>query len=201
MRATINLERFVAENDAAEKKLAKAITAGMSDTTDEVKEALRDLVRGARLGDRLAKTWQGKTYPKTGVSLHPKGFIWSKAPEIIAFYAEGQDIVPINGHPYLAIPTAAARAITGKKGARLTVAQIEARLKRKIVVIKGKRGNLLGLYDPRTATAKKRGAKRDLVLLYTFVPMVKGKRHFDVGEAVNEKAAHLPANIDRRLSE
>lgn len=200
IRASVNLTSLKEAMAQQERELTRAVTAGMKDGAGALKTALRDQVVAAGLGDRLAKTWRDRTYPEKKASLHPKGWVWSKAPEIISAYDEGREIVPVNGRKYLAIPTRAARALTGKKGARLTVAQVEARLKRPIVIIRSKNGNLLGLYDPRTSASKRRGTKRDLILLYTFVPMVKVRKRLDVAREVERIAGKLPDLIGERLS-
>ena len=186
-----------------EKKLARAITAGMGDGTGELKQALRNDMLAAGLGDRLAKTWQGKVYPQRQASLHPTGFIWSKAPQIASFYDGDNEILPINGHSYLAIPSARAKAITGKKGRRLTVAEVMAKLKRRLIIIKGKKGNLLGLIDDSIPARGKRraGLKRNLVLLFTFVRQVKGRKRLDVKALVGSIAPKIPNHIAARMAQ
>lgn len=205
VHASVSQSGPLATASGAERALARAITGAMRETTGLLKQSLRDDVNRAGLGSRLANTWRGETYPQKSASVSPKGYIWSKAPEIISFYDSGNVIVPINGHRYLAIPTAAARAITGKKRRRLSVPEVEAKLGRKIIIIKGKNGHLLGLFDQslKRGGGRKRGVpnKRDLVLLYTFVPMVAGQKRLDVLAEAQAAAAILPAAIERKLSQ
>ncbi|MEX6874013.1 hypothetical protein AB2D09_34010, partial [Pseudomonas aeruginosa] len=57
----------------AEKDVAGFMTAAMADTTIDVKEAFRDQVRAAGLGERLANAVRGVSYPNRSgrVSLDP----------------------------------------------------------------------------------------------------------------------------------
>ena len=188
-----------------EQRLKEGITMGMGDATDDLKQAFRDQVRGAGLGSRLAQTWQDNVYPLKyrKYSMHPTGYIWSNAPEIIDFYDSGRNIVPIGGQNYLAIPTPRARAMRGRKGARQSVAEVLARLGKRLVIIPGKRGAKLGLIDDSLPPNGRRrtGVKRNLVLLYTFVPMVRGQKRFDVRSLVKSFGATIPGRIAQRLSE
>ncbi|WP_426255803.1 DUF6441 family protein [Sphingomonas sp. DC2300-3] len=100
--------------DGSEADVARFVTEAMSDTTDDVKEAFRDQVRAAGLGDRLANAVRGVAYPnRNGVhSLEPAGWIYAQpskdgrgAAAIIESYADGRMIVAKNGRKFLAIPT------------------------------------------------------------------------------------------------
>ena len=203
MHAKVKLGGNLARAGMAERALGRAVTGAMRDATNTLKLALRAEAEAAGLGSRLAYTWRARIYPDKGSSITPTGFIWSKAPRIVQFFDSGNAVVPINGHRYLAIPTVTARAITGKKGARLTVAQVEAKLRRPIIVIPGKNGHLLGLFDQslNTKGVRKRGAKkRDLVLLYTFVPTVPGQKRLDVPAQVDRVAPTIPGLIDKAIT-
>lgn len=201
--ASIRRDGFLrSPNRAPEAPLAQAITKAMREATNALKLALRDDVLSAGLGQRVANTWRDNTYPKSGGSLQPTGFIWSKAPRIAQFFDSGNPVVPLGGRRYLAIPTAEGRALTGKRRRRLTVPEIEARLGRPLIVIPGKSGHLLVLYDQslNKAGRRKRGAaRRDLVLLFTFVPTVAGQKRIDVQSVVDQIGATVPAAIDRAI--
>ena len=202
MHVTVKMGGFLAKAGNAERALARAVTSAMQGAANTLKQALRDEANAVGLGNRVANTWRARTYPTKAASLDPTGFIWSKAPKIIQFFDNGNSVVPINGHRYLAIPTDAARAITGKKGARLTVSAVQAKLGRPIIIIPGKNGHKLGLFDQSLNRAgnRKRGAKkRDLVLLYTFVPMVPGQKRLDVQAHVDAIGATIPAAIDKAI--
>ncbi|MFG5121617.1 DUF6441 family protein, partial [Methylorubrum sp. POS3] len=47
-----------------DEQIARSVTAGMRAVTDGLKEDLRADVREAGLGQRLANTWRGQTFPK-----------------------------------------------------------------------------------------------------------------------------------------
>jgi hypothetical protein len=203
MHASVRTGGFLIKAGGAERALGRAITGAMRDATNTLKLALRAEAQSVGLGARVANTWRGKTFPDRSDAIDPRGFIWSKAPKIAQFFDSGNAVVPINGHRYLAIPTEAARRITGKKGRRLTVREVEAKLGRRIIVIKGKQGHLLGLFDQslNARGARKRGAKkRDMVLLYTFVPSVAGQKRLDVQAHVDQVAATIPGLIDQRIA-
>jgi hypothetical protein len=204
MHAKVKTGGFLVKAGGAERALGRAVTGAMRDATNALKQALRDEANAVGLGNRVANTWRGRVYPDKGDSIEPTGFIWSKAPKIAQFFDSGNAVVPINGHRYLAVPTPAARQITGKKGARLTIPQVEAKLGRPIIVIPGKNGHLLGLFDQslNAKGVRKRGAtKRDMVLLYTFVPMVPGQKRLDVQSQVGRVAGTIPGAIDKRIAQ
>lgn len=103
----------------AEGEAAAALTAGMRDATTGLKEDLRADVTKARLGQRLANTWRGQTFPKTGNSLTPAAYVYTNAPKLVDAYDRGVQI-RAKGGKYLAIPTPAAgvRRTSTRKGAQ-----------------------------------------------------------------------------------
>jgi hypothetical protein len=92
----------------------RAVTGGVRAATLGLKTELRAQVTGAGLGQRLANTWRSRVYPEGQQSLGAAGFVWSKAPNLIRLYDEGAIIRSKQGL-YLAIPTPAASAITGRR--------------------------------------------------------------------------------------
>lgn len=183
------------------RQIEFAVVAGLDDGTQETKEALRVQVREAGLGARLAYTWQGRTYANENKPSGPRGFIWSRAPQIIHFYNEGGDIVPINGSRYLAIPTA--NVPRGSRNKRTTPEMLQARYNKPLIIIPSRRnpGHLLGFMDfaPKLQRGTKRTVKRNLVLMYTFVRQVHGRKRYDVASLVAEKGAHIPRYIQQRV--
>ena len=68
MRFTIqhpDLGKALAET---EKDIERAVTSGMRDAADGLKQDLREDVVAAGLGERLSRTWRGKTFPEVGES-------------------------------------------------------------------------------------------------------------------------------------
>ena len=200
MSVRASVESLSAAFQREERALAAGVTAGMRDGTDMLKEGLRSQVRAAGLGTKVANTWRAKTYPERRTSLHPTAYAWSNAPEIAIFFDSGQAIVPLNGHRYLAIPTK--RVPRGKRGKRLSVGEVMAKLGQRLIVIPGRSGRLLGLYDASLGRAGKRrkGARRELILLFTFVPEVRGQKRTDVRSVVDAVGAEIPLLIERSLA-
>lgn len=100
---------FVADIAAAQKEMEKSllmaksgVVKGMRSATDKVKAALRAEVEAAGLGTRLARTWQSKIYGKD--SFEATGYVYSRAPELIAAHSKGLRIRSDKGF-WLAIPT------------------------------------------------------------------------------------------------
>lgn len=114
-----------------------------------LKLALRDDVRRAGLGDRLANTWQYIGYPKGAqLAYHPAGIVYSKAPLIVESFSADTTIVAKKGI-YLAIPTenVPRRGRAGGQrgqGGRLSVAEVEAVYGQKLTILPGKGGGLTG---------------------------------------------------------
>jgi len=82
MRFTIqrpDLGKALAET---EKDIERAVTSGMRDAADGLKQDLREDVIAAGLGERLYRTWRGKTFPELGESAEAAAYVWSRAPKI-----------------------------------------------------------------------------------------------------------------------
>jgi hypothetical protein len=110
---TGNLHKFMkAQAEAAEA----AVTAGITEITNTIKNELRAQVQSAGLGARLAKSWQSNIYPKGRKSIEAAGWIFSKAPKIIRAFDDGVLIKSKDGF-FLAIPTenAPKRGVGGKR--------------------------------------------------------------------------------------
>ena len=81
MRLLAALQGDLKKIMAAEQRAAeRAVTDGVRQATDGLKLELRGQVTGAGLGQRLANTWRGQVFPKSGQSLNAAGFVFSKAP-------------------------------------------------------------------------------------------------------------------------
>ena len=94
-----------------ERDIERAVTSGMRDAADGLKQDLREDVVAAGLGERLSQTWRGKTFPEAGESAEAAAYVWSRAPKIVDAFDRGVVIRSGSGL-FLAIPTAAA----GKNG-------------------------------------------------------------------------------------
>jgi hypothetical protein len=117
MRLSVAIKGSLTEAIRAELMVAEqATTAGVKQATDGLKLTMRGQVTGSGLGRRLANTWRGQVYPKTGTSLAAAGMVWSNAPEIMAGLETTTVIRSRNGL-WLAIPTpnAPKRGVGGKR--------------------------------------------------------------------------------------
>lgn len=128
MRFTIqrpNLGKALAET---EKYIERAVTSGMRDAADGLKQDLREDVVAAGLGERLSRTWRGKIFPEVGESAEAAAYVWSRAPKIVDAFDRGVVIRSASGL-FLAIPTAAA----GKSGrSAIEIDRTEASATRKV---------------------------------------------------------------------
>lgn len=157
---------------------------------------LREDVRRAGLGDRVANTWQDKVYPGH-LSLRPAGFVWSKAPAII----EGHSGATIRQRAglWLAIPT----EHTPRRGRRkATPVEVEIIFNQDLIVRPGRGRQLLAFVDAvrgksgktwRRATNARTGRqsrKAELVLMFVLVPQVTLRKRLNwqrIGEEVGEQ--------------
>ncbi len=189
----------------AEGEYAALVTGAMRGATSTLKNAARGQILAAGMGQRLANTWRGNTYPNEGNSLSPAGWVYSKAPDIISAFATGATIHPLGDHHYLWIPTKNVPRALGSGRAtstkRMTPEQVLTSFHASEFIIKnGKRGNKLAfLAQKRGVTA--RGARKrvrrgrighgddsELVLMFTLTTSVDPGRILDLDEAGQEGA-------------
>jgi hypothetical protein len=122
------------EIDAALDSEFKALSQRVRRATESVgRSALllpaRDATARALRSNKLPTTWRATTYPAAGVdTLAPAFVVKTKAPKIIAAFAEGAKIVPTGGRRYLWIPTENVPASSG--GRRLSPKEIDRRFRR-----------------------------------------------------------------------
>lgn len=106
-------------------RLADRMTAAARESTTELRDTLRQQVRGAGLGRGLEQAWRGENYPARKSSLHPGGLVYSKATALHDAYTRGGEI-RARGGSWLAIPTDFAksrgwdRAMIGRRGRALS---------------------------------------------------------------------------------
>ncbi len=189
---TGNLHKFMkAQAEAAEA----AVTAGITEITNTIKNELRAQVQSAGLGARLAKSWQSKIYPKGIKSIEAAGWIFSKAPKIIRAFDDGSLIKSKDGF-FLAIPTenAPKRGVGGK---RITPSNFpEHSLGRLRFVYRRGAVSLLVVDNLRAGTGKRGGFRRasdsalrsgrglTTVVMFLLVPQVQLKKRLDYKRVV-----------------
>ncbi|MDP2206886.1 MAG: DUF6441 family protein [Alphaproteobacteria bacterium] len=108
-----NLKEYMkAEFATAER----AVTLGVSETTDGLKMAMRRQVTNAGLGQRMANTWRGDVYPKGKNSIRAAGVVYTRASRIMEGFERAAVIRSKDGW-WLAIPTpnAPKRGVGGKR--------------------------------------------------------------------------------------
>lgn len=198
-----DLHKFMEQQKVAAEN---AVTAGVAEITDRIKNDLRGQVAGAGLGSKLAKSWQAKLYPKGRKSIDAAGWVFSKAPKLIRAFDEGTLIKSKDGF-FLAIPTEAApkRGVGGK---RITPSNFpEHSLGRLRFVYRPGRISLLVVDNLRAGTGKRGGFRKAsesalktgralaTVVMFFLVPQVKLRKRLDYKAVVNRWEPQLPQTI------
>lgn len=204
-----NLHKFMEQQKAAAEA---AVTAGVAEVTERIKNDLRGQVTGAGLGNKLAKSWQAKLYPKGQKSISAAGWVFSKAPKLIRAFNEGALIKSKDGF-FLAIPTEAApkRGVGGK---RITPSNFpEHSLGRLRFVYRPGKISLLVVDSLRASTGKRGGFRKasesalksgrglTTVVMFLLVPQVKLKKRLDYQSVVNRWEGQLPQTILKNWKE
>lgn len=204
-----DLKRFLAEEI---KSAEEAVTAGVREGTDGLKQELRRQIAGAGLGLRLANTWRSEVYPKGARSIRAAGLVFSKAPNIARVYEEGAVIRSRHGF-FLAIPTlAAGRFGDGRR--KMTPGLWERMHGARLRFVYRRRGPSLLVADNRRARTGKRGgfAKASAsslrtgrglatVPMFLLVPQVTLRKRLDVAGAAEKWLALLPQLVVRNWRE
>ncbi len=181
------------------KDAETAVSRGVKQATDGLKEDLRQQVTGAGLGNRLAKSWRGEIYPKGGMSVNAAGFVYNKAPEIIGAFATGVTIKNKRGR-FLAIPT---KYVIRREGRRVTPVDFEeAGIPLRYVPPQGKRKIGLLVVDNfritkkgKARAASARGIKTGrvaTVVMFLLIPQVTLKKRFDIDSVAKKWIDQLP---------
>ncbi|MBX6330142.1 MAG: hypothetical protein IRY89_16425, partial [Pseudolabrys sp.] len=198
MRFTLQISDIARDLAGAEGDIARSVTRAMREATEGLKSDLRADVVGAGLGQRLANTWRGRTFPESGASIEAAAFVWSKAPNIVDAFDRGVTIRSSRGF-WLAIPTPAA----GKTGLtatgarkRITPGGFERRTGMKLrfvyrrgrpslLVVDNARLSKSGLARPnigrtRSGATFTRLSGRSTVVVFILVPQVTLRKRLDV---------------------
>jgi hypothetical protein len=177
----------------------------MRDASEGLKVDLREDVVAAGLGERLSRTWRGKTFPEVGESAEAAAYVWSRAPKIVDAFDRGVVIRSARGL-FLAIPTAAAgKTGRGAAGGREKITpegwQRRTGLKLRFVYRRG-RPSLLVAENARVskrglAASNRRKTGQASVIVFLLVPQVALKKRLDVEQAAKRQAARVPSLIAR----
>ncbi|MGE0630263.1 MAG: DUF6441 family protein [Hyphomicrobiaceae bacterium] len=213
MRFTLKTDDLAKGLTEAEASAARSVTSAMRQVTDGLKVELRADVIDAGLGQRLANTWRGKTYPEAGASLEAASFVWSKAPNIVDAFDRGVTIKSSRGL-WLAIPTAAA----GVKGISATGAmkritpggwERRAGIRLRFVYRRGRPSLLVadnarlskkGLARPNIGRTRAGGQftrlkGRSTVVVFILVPQVSLRKRLDIAAIAQRWADRVPGVI------
>lgn len=169
MRLDVVLQGKLSEYLESEyKKGAEAVTKGITNATDGLKNAMRSQVKSSGLSCRLANTWRGNVYPKGKKSISAAGVVYSKVPKIMQSFEYGLVVRGKDGF-WLAIPTP---AIPKKIGGKKTTPALYEK-------IKGIR--LRYIYRPNQASLLVHEQKRKTIIAFWLVPQVKMPKliHFE----------------------
>lgn len=209
MRFSLKADDLTRGLTAAEGDVARSVTAAMRRAAEGMKGDLRADVLDAGLGQRLANTWRGKTFPESGASIEAAAFVWSKAPNIVDAFDRGVTIRSSRGF-WLAIPTAAA----GKTGLtptgarkRITPGGWERRtgMRLRFVYRRGAPSLLVadnarltkrGLARANTGRSRSgatytRLAGRSTVVVFILVPQVTLRKRLDIDGVAQRWAARV----------
>lgn len=173
-----------------------AVTAGVAKITTSIKDDLRTQVVNAGLGNKLAKSWQAKFYPKGQKSISAAGWVFSKAPKIVRAFNEGELIKSKDGF-FLAIPTEAApkRGIGGRRISPSTFP--EHTLGKLRFVYRSGKISLLVVDNLRAGTGKRGGFRRAsnsalksgrglaTVVMFLLIPQAKLTKRLDYQAVVS----------------
>lgn len=184
---------------------ARAVTAGVSAATAQVKQGWRGQITSAGLGTKLAGSIRSAVYPKGQPSPNAAGLIWSKAPKLIASHNTGPLIRSRDGF-WLAIPLPAAGK--GPRGARITPGQWEQRTGKRLrfVYRKGRTAFLVAenaRLNKKNIAANKGGKRRkdgiltgsQTIPIFVLVPQVKLRKRLNLESVARDAGLSLPARI------
>lgn len=192
------------------KSIGDAVAFVVEGSTEGMKQALRDDVRRAGLGNRLANSWRSKIYPNNA-PVETAGLVYSKAPKIIAAH-EGVTIRSKDGF-FIAIPTDSApkKGVGGKRinpsnwpSLRYGPLRFVYRQGKPSLLVAdslrqstGKRGG----FKKASASAQKTGRGLTSVVMFILVPQVKLKKKFDINATQDKWSRRFFERLASALSQ
>lgn len=198
-----------------DEQIARSVTAGMRAVTDGLKEDLRADVREAGLGQRLANTWRGQTFPKAGASAEAAAYVSSNAPKLIDAFDRGA-VITARNRRYLAIPTpdAGVRHLSKRRGKGssdngLTPAAWERETGVKLRFVPSRTGGVLvadAFYRRQAARFQRRKSFRPIresgpdqgrsfVVIFVLVRQAKLRKRLDIAATARRWADRVPGTI------
>lgn len=200
LRAEISdIAKLMAEEVKAGER---AVHFGIRDAGNALKDAWRQQVVGAGLGQRLVRTIRSETYPKHKHSMNAASMVWTRAPVIVDAHDTGPLIRRETGF-YLAIPTAAAGR--HRSGKRPTPGEWEARTGLKLIFVYRRPGPSLLIAEARlnkhgraVVSRSKTGRGLTSVPIFLLVPQVRLRKRLDLERPARAALNALPGGIVSR---
>ncbi len=201
MRLTITVDPkwFELAIEDQRRRRSKRFTAAMRKVATHLQGEMRGQVRGAGLGDNLARAVRMESYPKVRDARYPAALVYSKATTLHRVFNEGATITA-RGRKWLAIPTEeAARQgfatqYTGRNGRELSGAAIPrwasnirkaaSAYELHVEFEDGRRGRIVG----------ERNGRR--VVLFILVRSVRIAKRIDLGSAARAAQEQLRHDIE-----
>ena len=182
-----NLPKFMKEQQAAAEA---AVTGGVKEISNHIKDELRTQVVTAGLGPKMSKTWKTHFYPEGKKSLSATGVVYPDMPKVIRAFSEGTVIRSKEGF-FLAIPTPAAPK-KGIGGERINPSNFpQQALGRLRFVYRPGAVSLLVVDNLRAGTGKRGGFRKasdtaqrtgrglTTVVMFFLVPQARLKKRLD----------------------
>ena len=202
--------------DAAGLAIRMGAMRGAQRTRAAGKVQVRQDVRRAGLGDRLANTWRDQIYPSSGnPSWHPAVLFYSKAPVIISAFTDGATITRKPGEGvFLAIPT---DKVPSRGRKPMTPVEVEATFDQDLIFrpSPSNPGVVLAFIDRtlrrRLATYRRKGGaaagrnlpsakEKNLVLMFVMVRQVTLRKRLHWPDLVSPLAALHLQNTAEEIS-
>jgi hypothetical protein len=211
-----DLKKFMKQQEAAAEA---AVTNGVKDISNHIKDDLRAQVVNAGLGSKMSKTWKTHFYPAGRKSLSATGLIYPDMPKVIRAFSEGAVIRSKDGF-FLAIPTPAAPK-RGIGGERINPSNFpEHALGRlrfvyrpgavSLLVVDGLRAGTgkRGGFRKASETAQRTGRGLTTVVMFFLVPQARLKKRLDykmvarrwepqLGQAILDNWPEVPSNDEQ----
>jgi hypothetical protein len=203
-------------------RMAKAHRAAIEEVSTGHLADNREDVIGAGLGEKLARTWRTRAFPREGrETLDPAALVYvnpgkgrrGNAPTIIDFYSAANVIRPILGEA-LAIPTKNTPRKSGGRGAKrfMSPVEVEARFNAELVPIRMKTGRtglfipvIAGLstkksgYRPATKGRIAQGRASELVHMFTLLRQVTGRKRLNHPAIASRWQSRFPSIVEANM--
>lgn len=179
--------------------MAIAVQSGVSTATTELRDALRNQVADAGLGDKLGNAVGANVYPRGGKpSLGAAGYVYPRGRKATAIFDSfnSASVITAKKGKYLAIPTQAA----GKSGryTKVTPQTFEKQTGIKLEFARSRKGTAL-LVGKKFKSKLMRGAlggERNSQIYFILIPVAHMPKRLGFEALAQTWADNIPALID-----